>query len=177
MGAAGCVEAGVASYDLGMLGVYYAVTATQERLLLAADDDSDAVGQLVEDIEESWSEDELTVDTDKAWDAIHRCLGDGTLDPDGGEYPLSHVVLGGRHLHDEYYVVYVSVAETRDVAAALHRVDRDRLRRRFDAISDPEYRGAHDDTDFEYTWTSFVDVLGFYERAAAAGRAVIFTAT
>jgi hypothetical protein len=160
-----------------MLGVYYAVTAKQERALLAAVGDSDAVGDLVEDIEESWSDDELTVDTDKAWDAIHRCLGDGTLNPDGGEYPLSHAVLGGRHLHDEYYVVYVSAAETRDVAAALHRMDRGWLRRRFDAISDPEYPGAQDDTDFEYTWTGFADVRTFYERAAIAGRAVIFTAT
>jgi hypothetical protein len=37
--------------------------------------------------------------------------------------------------------------------------------------------GAHDDTDFEYPWTGFVGVLGFYERAAAGGRAVIFTVT
>jgi Domain of unknown function (DUF1877) len=78
--------------------------------------------------------------------AIHRCLTDGTLDPDGGEYPLSHAVLGGRHLHDDYYVVYVSLAEVPEVAA-LRGVDRTGLRRRFDAIDDPDYRGAHDDAD------------------------------
>src|SRR5262245_53494819 len=137
-----------------MLGVHFAIGPEQERSLLAADDDSDSdtVGELLEEIEESWSDEGLKVDTDKAWDAIHRCLTDGTLDPDGGEYPLSHAVLGGRHLHDEYYVVYVTAAEVGDVAARLQAVDRTWLRRRFDAIDDPDYRGPRDDTDFESTW-------------------------
>ena len=162
-----------------MLGVHFAITPARERALLAADDegDSDTVAQLLEEIEESWADDALKVDTDKAWDAIHRCLTDGTLDPDGGAYPLSHAVLGGRHLHDEYYVVYVSAAEVRDVADALKGLDRTWLRGRFDAIDDPDYRGAGDDGDFDYTWDGFVDVRAFYGRAAAAGRAVIFTAT
>ncbi|MBB2948981.1 hypothetical protein FB565_008767 [Actinoplanes lutulentus] len=158
-----------------MLGVHYAVTANQDRALFAAAGDG-GVGEYVEDLEESWSDDKLRVDSDKAWDAIHRCLGDGTLDPDSGDYPLSHAVLGGRHLHEEYYVVYASATETEDVAAALLGVDRGSLRRRFDAINDPDYAGAHDDTDFEYMWTNFLDVRAFFQRAAAAGRAVIFTA-
>jgi hypothetical protein len=135
------------------------------------------VGELLEEIEESWSDDGLKVDTDKAWDAIHRRVTDGTLDPDGGEYPLSHAVLGGRHLHEEHYIVYVSAVEVRDVADALRGVERMWLRRRFDAIDDPNYRGAQDDADFEYTWEGFADVRAFYSRAAAGGRAVIFTAT
>ncbi|MEW2386518.1 DUF1877 family protein [Micromonospora sp. NPDC047707] len=86
-------------------------------------------------------------------------------------------MLGGRHLHDDYYVVYVSAAEVRDVAEALRTVDRTWLRRRFDAIDDRDYDGAQDDEDFEYTWDNLVDVQAFYDRAAAAERAVIFTAT
>jgi hypothetical protein len=66
----------------GMLGVHFAITSEQERSLLAADDegDRDAVAELLEEIEEFWDDDALKVDTDKAWDAIHRCLTDGTLD-------------------------------------------------------------------------------------------------
>lgn len=137
-----------------MLGVHFAISAEQERSLLSADDasDFDAVAELLEELEESWDDARLKVDTDKAWDAIHRCLTDGTLDPDGGEYPLSHAVLGGRHLHDDYYVVYVSPDQVRDVANAIRGVEREWLRRRFDAINDPDYSGAHDDQDFEYTW-------------------------
>lgn len=145
---------------------------------MASDDaGDDGVGGLLEELEESWSEDDLKVDTDKAWDAIHRCLTDGTVDPGGGEYPLSHAVLGGRHLHDDYYVVYVTAAEARDVSEALEPVDRTWLRRRFDAIDDTDYGGARDDADFDYTWENFVDVRRFYRRAATAGRAVLFTAT
>lgn len=85
--------------------MHFAITSERERLLLAADDegDRDAVDELLEDIEELWDDDALKVDTDKAWDTIHRCLTDGTLEPEGGEYPLSYAILGGRHLHDEYY--------------------------------------------------------------------------
>jgi hypothetical protein len=36
---------------------------------------------------------------------------------------------------------------------------------------------AVDDSDLDYTWGNFVDVRAFYDRAAAADRAVIFTAT
>ncbi|MGC5054999.1 DUF1877 family protein [Micromonospora sp. DT48] len=162
-----------------MLGVHFAITSEQERSLLAAadDGDGDAVDELIEEIEESWAEDGLKVDTDKAWDAIHRCLTDGTLEPDGGEYPFSHAVLGGRRLHDEYVVVYLTVDEARDVAAALQSVDRGQLRQWFDAIDDPDYRGALNDADFDYTWDNLVEVRAFYQRAAAAGRAVVFTAT
>ncbi|MFB4304706.1 DUF1877 family protein [Actinomadura sp. GTD37] len=106
-----------------------------------------------------------------------RSIADGSLDPDGGEYPLSHAVLGGRHLHEEYYVVHVIAAEVRDVAEALHRIDKTWLRQRFDAIDDADYAGPHDDEDFEYTWENFMDIRPFYGRAAKAGRAVIFTAT
>ncbi|MFG2245776.1 YfbM family protein [Spirillospora sp. NPDC048823] len=161
-----------------MLGVHFAITADHERLLLWAGDRGGAeVGEILEDIEETWNDDGLSVSSDKAWDAIHRCLGDGSLDPDGGEYPLSHVLLGGRHLHGEYYVVYVTGAEVRDVAEALYRVDKMWLRQRFDAIDDGDYSGPHDDEDFDYTWENFLGIRTFYARAANAGRAVIFTAT
>jgi hypothetical protein len=153
-----------------MLGVHFAIAADKEKALLAADDkgDGDTVADLLEEIEEDWDDEALKVDTDKAWDPIHRCLTDGSLDPEGGEYPLSHAVLGGRHLHDDLYVVYVSADEVRDVARALAGVDEAWLRERFEAL---------DEDDWDYTWSNFVDVQAFYGRAADAGRAVVFTAT
>ncbi|HEY7222820.1 MAG TPA: DUF1877 family protein [Micromonosporaceae bacterium] len=162
-----------------MLGYHFVLTPDQQRRLLAAADagDQDAVGEIVEEIEETDSyTDDLRVGTDKAWDAIHRCLSDGSLDPDGGVYPLSYAILGGRHLHDDYYVCYVSAAEVRDVAAALVGIDEPELRRRYDRIGE-DYQQPRDDVDFQYTWENFVDVCAFYGRAAAAECAVIFTAT
>ncbi|GGN36389.1 hypothetical protein FHR83_006364 [Actinoplanes campanulatus] len=156
-----------------MLGVHFAITADQEKALLDADGDDDAVGELLGDIEENWDDDQLKVDTDKAWDEIHRCLTDGSLDPDAGDYPLSHAILGGHGMHDDYYVVYVDAAQVRDVAAALRDIDRAGLRQRFDTLLPASER----DYDFELLWTDFADVVNFYQRAAAAGRAVLFTAT
>jgi hypothetical protein len=159
----------------GVLGVHFAITAEQERLLLAADSagDTESLEALLENIEEGWDDDELKVDTDKEWEPIHRSLGDGTLDPDGPPYPLSHVILGGRAMHDDYYVCYVTADEVREVAAALRQVDQAQLRQGFDKIGD-DYDGP---LDFDYTWSNLVDVRGFFDRAAAAGRAVLFTAT
>ena len=161
-----------------MLGVHFAIPPDRERALLGAADsgDSETVAEIFEEIEES-PDDQLKVDTDKAWDAIHRCLTGGTLDPEAGAYPLSHAVLGGRHLYDEYYVVYVDPDQVRDVAAALPGVDREWFRRQFEAIDDPDYAGALDDFDFDYTWTNFMDVQAFYQQAAEGGFAVLFTAT
>ncbi|MEV0466959.1 DUF1877 family protein [Nocardia tengchongensis] len=162
-----------------MLGVHFAITAEQERALLSADDldDADAIDELLSAMEESWAEDDLKVDTDKAWDAIHRSLTDGTLGPSSGEYPLSPAIIGGRHLHDDYYAVYVSAEQVRYLATALNEVQREGMRVAFDAIDDEEYAGTLDDEDFEYTWSNFQDVRAFYDRAAAAQRSVIFTAT
>ncbi|WP_233434597.1 YfbM family protein [Nocardia yamanashiensis] len=161
-----------------MLGVHFAITAEQERALLVADDldDVDAIDELLSGMEEFWAEDELKVDTDKAWDAIHRSLTDGTLGPSSGQYPLSPAIIGGRHLHDDYYAVYVNADHVQDIAKALHEVDREGMRLAFDAIDGEDYAGALDDEDFEYTWSNFVDVRAFYDRAATARRAVVFTA-
>lgn len=162
-----------------MLGCHFALTADQERRLPhAADaDDQDTVEEILDEVEETEGyTDDLRVDTDKAWDAIHRCLGDGSLDPGGGEYPLSHAILGGRHMHDEIYVCYVAAAEVQDVAVALREIDEPALRRRYDRIKD-DYPQPRDEADFQYTWENFLDVRDFYDRAAAVGRAVIFTAT
>ncbi len=65
----------------------------------------------------------------------------------------------------EYYVCYVTAAEVRNVAEALHRVDEAWLRRRYDALG-TDYDGPHNDEDFEYTWENFVDMRAFYDRAA-----------
>jgi hypothetical protein len=59
-------------------GVHFAVTAEQLAQMLDAVGDDDRVVSIVEDIEEAWDEDFLA-ESDKAWDAIHRCLTDGHL--------------------------------------------------------------------------------------------------
>jgi transcriptional/translational regulatory protein YebC/TACO1 len=158
-------------------GVHFAITDEQARSLFEAEDeDSDEkVREVIEEIEEAWDE-EFTQETDKAWDAIHRCLSDGTLELSAGSYPLKMCIFGGRQLcySGDYYVVYVAPNEVKDVAAALANLSRDWVADRYWKIPD-DYQGSKSEEDLEYT-QEYLDALKpFYQKAASANRAVIFT--
>jgi hypothetical protein len=86
-------------------------------------------------------------------------------------------VLGGKHLYDgdDYVVAYVAPNEVKDVAAALAPLSQADLRTRYDLIDADDYNGEHGEADFQDTWENFVDLRDFYKKAAAAGRAVVFT--
>ena len=89
-------------------GVLFTITDTDVQQLLSArqaTDADDEVMAVVEEIEERWDENWL-YETDKAWDAIHRCLTDGQLEYENGEYPLNHCILGGTQLYagDDYII-------------------------------------------------------------------------
>jgi hypothetical protein len=157
-------------------GVHFAITPAQERQLLAARSGRKLM-ELIEEIEDAW-ERPFLVESDKAWDAIHRCLTDGSLLYVSGEYPLNHCICGGRQLHRgrDYTVSFVSAPQVKEVAAALAKVTRAWMRKRYDKIDPHEYNEVEmGDEDFDYTWESFLDVRRFYKKAAEAGRAVIFT--
>jgi hypothetical protein len=156
-------------------GVHYALTADEARSLLDAEDNT-AVLMALEKIETKGDEAWLAMN-DKAWDAMHRCLSNGTIYYDEGEYPLNRTVLGGKHLYDEddYIVAYVAPNEVKDVAAALAPLTEADLRARYDAIDPDDYDGEQGESDFKYTWEYFQRVRDLYKKAAADGRAVVFT--
>ena len=54
-------------------GVHFALTSQEDQRLLAATNDAAVVEILQEEVEERWNE-EWLYETDKAWDAIHRCF-------------------------------------------------------------------------------------------------------
>lgn len=99
---------------MGCLGVHFPIDAGQAERLLAAKDDDELVGIVKDEIEEAW---ELVCETDKAWDALHRCLSNGTLNTGEGDPPLNRVFFGGRVLNreDDYFVVLVTPAEVREI--------------------------------------------------------------
>src|SRR6201999_2959997 len=80
-------------------GVVFALAASQRAALTAIRDDEE-VQALVADLESAWDWDWLC-EADKAWDAMHRCLSDGTLTlgRQSGD-PLELAVLGGGQHHD-----------------------------------------------------------------------------
>ena len=157
-------------------GVHFAITSDQLASLLAASND-DELMEVIEQIEEAW-EKEYLAESDKAWDAIHRCLTDGSLFYVSGEYPLNHVICGGRQLHqgDEYTVSLVTPEQVGDVSRAIDPLTEDWMRERyFSLLKRDSYDGEIGDEDFDYTWTWFENVRDLYRKAAASGRAVIFT--
>ena len=156
-------------------GVLFAVTSDDERRLLAAGDD-DAVGELVEEIEERW-EDGFVAETDKAWDAIHRALTDGRLRYDAGEPPVNRAILGGRLLTsgEDGLVVYTPAADVAAVSAALAEVSEAQFADGYWRIDPADYGPEHGDEDLAYSWDYFAGVRELWRAAAAADRAVIFT--
>src|SRR5512143_3610702 len=128
---------------------------------------------IVEAIEEDWDE-EFVEETDKAWDAMHRALSDGSLNPAGGSFPLNRAILGGKHLHrgERYIVALVTKDEVPAVARALVAIDDDGMRQRYRKLVPRDYAAEYGDDDREYTVDYFRCVTDLYARAAKAGRAV-----
>ncbi|XVU20799.1 DUF1877 family protein [Actinoplanes sp. CA-054009] len=161
---------------MGCRGVLFALTGAQDEALGATADDDEVI-EFVMEVEGAW-EQEWLCEVDKSWDAMHRCLSDGTLrlGRRTGE-PLELALLGGGHHHEggDYIVAHVLAGQVPAVAAALEAVDQGWLRERYDRIDPAGYQGVLDDDDFAYTWAHLTDVRDFYRRAAAAGRSVIFT--
>jgi uncharacterized protein DUF1877 len=156
--------------------VFFALTASQDAALVATQDDA-GVRDLVGVLEDDWDWDWLC-EVDKAWDAMHRCLGDGTLGLGRRNgTPLELVVLGGAHHYegDDYVVARVDDGQVAELAAALDEVGREWLRERYDAIDPDDYQGDLSDDDFDYTWQYLVDDREFYRTAAKGGRSVVFT--
>ena len=157
-------------------GVHFAVTADQLSALTNANGDEELMA-VVEKIEDAWDR-EFLAQSDKAWDAIHRCLTDGSLLYESGEYPLNHVICGGRQLCEggDDTVSLVTSDQVKDVANALESLTKEWLRSRYFSLLKPdEYDNEIGEDDFEYTWDWFEEVRELFKKAVANGRAVIFT--
>src|SRR5262249_17447310 len=158
-------------------GMFFALTDEQEAALIATPADAEVRAFVAEVEMGDWDGEALDCETDKAWDAIHRCLSDGTLGCGRRLSPLDMAVLGGGHHHegDDYVVAHLRADEVAQVAAALQVVDDNWMRQRYHRIDPTDYQGVLSDDDFSYTWYWFEQVRDFYRKAAAANRAVIFT--
>ena len=159
--------------------VLYALTNTNAEQLLNIQGDKALEEFVIEDIGENWDE-EWLCDLDKSWDGIHRTLTDGELEWDNGEYPLNHAIMGGRQLYegDDYIFTFVSPAQVADVAKAVNSVSDDEFRERYFKINRENYGFVPEqvsEKDYEYIAGWFEELKPFYAKAAAAGRAVLFT--
>lgn len=156
-------------------GVHFALTVEQaSRLMDTPGADNDFLRAFVHKVEEEWSEGWVQ-ETDKSWAAIHRCLTNGKLE--WGDTPHHKCILGEDNLYegDDYIMNFLSPGEVKEVAATIKDIDRAELRRLYDAIDTATYQGEMSDDDFEYTWSWFPHLRDFFQKAAAANRAMLFT--
>lgn len=118
------------------------------------------------------------LDLGTAWDAIHRCLTEGELDPAGGDFPLNHAVLGGKQLHKgaDSTAVLVRPDMTRFIADALEELTEDDFRKKFFALNPQSYQQPIDEKHFMKTWIALLTLKDFYLATAENMEAVVFTA-
>ena len=156
-------------------GVHFALNDEDAGRVLAATDDDALLSVIQEDIENRWDE-EWLAQSDKAWDAIHHCFTDGTLTFKSAT-PRHRCILGGRQLFkgEHYIVSFVTPGQVKEVAEAVRNIDEEWMRQRYFAISAKDYERPLSEEDFGYTWSWFEGVQSLYQKAAAAGRAMIFT--
>jgi hypothetical protein len=166
---------------MGCLGVHFALTEDEVAALKSQPSDSARLDYLQEAIYETYfgEQREWLAETDKAWDGIHRTLIDGKIDGDNGTFPLSHVILGGEVLYelDDYIMSLKTPWEVKQIADALRGIMEKDFRDRYFRIDQEDYEFSVGDEDYEYTWSWFQEVRELYDRAADAGRHVLFAAS
>jgi hypothetical protein len=161
---------------MSCLGVHFALADESLSGLLSKRSDEDVLAFVKENLEAHWDKEWLQ-ETDKAWDAIHRCLTDGTLECHKSE-PLAKCILGGRQLYrgNDYIVSFLDEMEVWEVAASIKSIDKDWMRTKYDGLKETDYGPFISKDDFEYTWEWFERLKGFYQKAAKHKRAMLFTA-
>lgn len=159
-------------------GVFFALSSSQREHLLTLNSDNDRLQYIQEDIEGTWDEAHL-LQTDKAWDAIHRCLTDGTLTIARSSTPLGKLILGGTQLYSDtqsYIVNLIEHGELSEISAALRTVTKEWMKGRYEQLRTTDYpQESVSDQDWEYTWDWFSGIPEFIARADGEGRTVIFT--
>lgn len=159
------------------LGVHFAVTAAQLKVLRAARGDDEAVLKLVAEVEEDW-DGRWLAESDKAWDAMHRTLSDGELTFAGGleHAPLGCTVLGGESMVEDENetVVLIEPRAVTKTATALEKLTQPEFRKRYFKLC-KGYASEFGEEDFGYTWSNLQTVRALFVKAAKAKRAIVFT--
>jgi len=163
-------------------GVFFALTPEDSDRLLSAKNSDEVVEIVVEEIESRWDRDWLQ-EMDKSWDAVHRCLGDGSL-ATTSKSDRGKAVLGGKQLsdRDDYIVCYHPPDSVVAIALALDSVTKEWFREKYFGLKRKwlwfdftQYDGPIDEEDFGYSWSYFEEMRTFFHTAAAVERPILFS--
>src|SRR4029079_6217404 len=122
------------------IGMHFAIPYEQAMKLLQCKSDGELVTMVEEEIEEGSNEDN-SFQTDKAWDPIHRCLSNGTLDVRQGTRPLNLTIVGGNILNQDpdSFVVLLTHTEVTQVGEALAQVTEEWMKKKYFDQKFPDY--------------------------------------
>src|SRR5262245_48136268 len=165
---------------------WFAITPAQVRRFFAAscadETPDDAVMDLLEPLLWKREKVRLSVQMDKAWEPIHKCLtgdrgGYYEVDFDAGKYPLNLCVAGGEQLLQaghRWAGLIDHELEVPALAVALAKVKKAWFRKRFFALPNKQFHGINDE-EFDWVWAHFEDLPPFFAKAAAKGKGVVCT--
>lgn len=163
---------------MACLGVLFSIDQTTVDFIEQLSTEEERIDYIKEVIEEEYFENQpqWVAELDKSWDALHRSLTDGQVAWDNGEYPLNHVVFGGKLLcaNGNYIIVLKPKEQVAEIAKAVNQLTKASLRARYFLLDPEEYSDVGGE-DFEYTWQWFESSKGFWQRAADENRSVLFT--
>ncbi len=158
-------------------GAHIILARDDAKKVFAVNDDA-AVRKVVMELRGSKKHRDLklVLETAKSWNAIHRCLTEGTLDPTAGEFPLNHTILGGRRLHKgpEFEAIMVRPDIVPFIAEALHHLKREDVHGKYLKIDPADY-GPLSEPDFDIIWNALQQIRQMYEDATNERCAVLFT--
>lgn len=163
-----------------MVGPGYHVALSREhaKRVFANKDDS-TLPPLIEELrnDKTLKANGQVLDCKRYWDPIHRCLTEGTLDPDAGEFPLNHVILGGKRLHqgDDYIAVVVRPDMVTFISEALHDLTEPDFRKRYFALGDKGCDQPINEKEYSYVWHMVQEIRTFFELCDEERFAVLFT--
>ncbi len=162
---------------MGCLGVLYALTAEEVTKWRSFTHGVGLVEYLYNDFEQREFGGEWCEETNKAWDAIHRCFAGGTLDVFPKDYPLNCVILGGETLQttNDFIISLKSPQLVQEIADKMSTVTKEYMKTRYWAIDPDDYGMELNANDEGFTCEYFHGLIDFYKRAAHSKRWAAFT--
>ena len=159
-------------------GFHIALSRDHAKKLFGLKDD-DTLKAVVEELKNSPELNKAgrVLNVGNTWNALHRCLTDGELDPEGGEFPLNHVVLGGKHLHQgkDYFAVLVRPDIVTFIDTELTEIKQTELRQKFFALNAESYTLPRGEKEFAELWRQLLRLRTFFEDCSQNRDAVLFT--
>lgn len=162
---------------MSCIGVHYMISYEQAMKLLHLKSDED-IFNTVQEVLAPAATGETSFDCNAAWDALHRSLSNGTLDPRQGQRPLNMTFLCGNFLTrgEDYIAVLTTPTEVKQIAEAPAKVTEEGLKKKYFDQKFPGYLDKSQ-SNWEQTWAGFQGLPEFFANAAARKQHVLFTAT